>query len=171
MLWTSTHLILHITDHKIVPCSFINVIGRWTRPGTTLVYVEEKLSKWPWSMSSPKGLSPCLHYPLSSSNEFSGEKGIRGSLSLQKLGGHGKEMLFNICFCFSIHNYSNRGGYCIKKQGYRCEQPLFYTGVLLSNFFFTCYHYVNFYFRLIKKGVVLLIILNYLLFHTLYIVS
>ena len=33
--------------------------------------------------------------------------------------------------------------------------------------FFTCYHYVNFYFGLITKGVALLIIPNYLLFHTL----
>ena len=28
------------------------------------------------------------------------------------------------------------GGQCVKKQGYRCEQPLFYTGVLLSIFVF-----------------------------------
>ena len=51
----------------------------------------------------------------------------------------------------------------LKKLGYRCEQPLFYTGVLLSIFFFTCYHYVNSYFGLIEKGVALLIIPNYLI--------
>ena len=52
-----------------------------------------------------------------------------------------------------------------------CKQSLFYTKVLLSIFLFlflfTCYHSVVFYFGLIEKGLALLIIPNYLLFHTL----
>lgn len=53
---------------------------------TTLIYIEENLLKRPWSLSFPKGLFPCLHYPLSSSNGFCDEKGKRDSLATKAKG-------------------------------------------------------------------------------------
>ena len=43
----------------------------------------------------------------------------------------------------------------------------YFIGGITFNLFPTCYHYVIFYFELIEKGLALLMIQNYLLFHTL----
>ena len=62
-----------------------------------------------------------------------------------------------------------RGGQCVKKlRIYVRTTTILYGGITFKSlFFFTCYHYVIFYFGLIEKGLALLIIPNYLLFHTL----
>ena len=55
----------------------------------------------------------------------------------------------------------------LKFKGIGANNHYFIGGITLnSHLFFTCYHYVIFYFGLIEKGLALLIIPNYLLFHT-----
>ena len=59
-------------------------------------------------------------------------------------------------------------GQCVKKLKIQVRTTtILYGGITFNSFFFTCYHYVIFYFGLIKNGFALLIIPNYLLFHTL----
>ena len=62
------------------------VVGCWTRTGNTLVYTKEEMSDWPWSSRSPKYICECLHYLLTWSNGFCGERGKRGIVVENKSG-------------------------------------------------------------------------------------
>jgi hypothetical protein len=64
---------------------------------------------------------------------------------------------------------ANLGGVSVlKNKDIGVNNHYFIQGYYFQfSFFFTCYHYVNFYFGLIEKGVALLIVPDYLLFHTL----
>ena len=59
-------------------------------------------------------------------------------------------------------------GECVKKvRIYVRTTTNLYRGITFKFFFSTCYHHIISYFGLIEKGLALLIIPNYLLFHTL----
>ena len=61
----------------------------------------------------------------------------------------------------------NQGASMLKSLGYMCKQPrILYVGVTFQ-FFSLYYHYEILYFGLIEKMIALLIILSYVLCHTL----
>ena len=57
-----------------------HVIGCWTRPRTTLVYTEDKMLEWSWSLRSPKDIFQDLHYSLTWSDGFCDGRGKRGAM-------------------------------------------------------------------------------------------
>jgi hypothetical protein len=73
------------------------------------------------------------------------------------------------CNCLRQHIFKlvyivSRGGQCVQKNKDIGANNHYFIGGITFNFHIvsTCYHYVNFYFGLIEKGVALLINPNYL---------
>ena len=70
--------LFYILDHDVVPCSPKNVIGRWTCPGTTLVYIKGKRIKWPWNWSFQKTSFRAYIIHCHGSMSFVVRHGLRG---------------------------------------------------------------------------------------------
>ena len=78
----SMDLCIYIMDYEVVPSSLKYMIGRWTRPVITLVYIKEKKCKsGHGTLRSQECLFLGIPCPMLWSNVFCGEREKIGSLT------------------------------------------------------------------------------------------